>query len=399
MSMPRAVRHINEARALSALLKRGPMSRADLARDLGVTRATASSIVGSLMGSGYVADGPVQDEADRQRRTGRPSTLVSLRPGHAVFLGAGIAVDHVAFAAIDLGASPIFSTSVPFDCAGNDYGAVARFVAETVLDLATAAIGDMRSVQGLGVAVPGPVDFHGNVMRAPLLGWRNVPLMRAVPDHLPGIPVAHLDNDANAFAIADVNRNGRPEKLDAIYLFIEDGVGGCIMHDGAILRGSHGCGGELGHIIVGETGYMPAPTIEGSLESFVARPALLARHGWYGGKAASIPALLEALGNGEPAARRAVDDWAHFLGRGLSTLVSAIDPEIVIIGGEVASVFPFARDVVEGSMRKHLLEDSQSVAIELTPMGVEASAYGVALIQHKQFFALDREVVFGASPT
>lgn len=170
------------------------------------------------------------------------------------------------------------------------------------------------------------------------------------------------------------------------------------MHEGAILRGSHGYGGELGHIIVGEKGFAPDPTIEGSLESFVARPALLARHGWYGGKAASIAALVEALRNGDSAARRAVEDWAHFLGRGLSTLVSAIDPALVIIGGEVASVFPFARDRVEASIRKHLLEENQSVAIELSPMGIEAAAYGVALIQHRLFFAFDKVAVFGASP-
>ena len=66
---------------------------------------------------------------------------------------------------------------------------------------------------------------------------------------------------------------------------------------------------------------------------------------------------------------------------------AAIDQALVIIGGELASVFPFARDVVEGSIRKHLLEENQSVAIELSPMGIEAAAYGVALIQHKQFFA------------
>lgn len=396
MSMPRAVRHLNEARALSALLKRGPMSRADLARDLGVTRATASSIVGSLMESGYVADGPEQGP-ERQRRTGRPSTLVSLRPGHAVFLGAGIAVDHVAFAAIDLNASLIFSSSIPFDCAGSDYGTTAEFVAETILDISTTAIDSLQAIQGLGVAVPGPVDFHGNVMRAPMLGWRNVPLKQAIQAHLPSIPVAHLDNDANAFAIADVNRNGRPEAFDAVYLFIEDGVGGCVMHDGIILRGSHGYGGELGHIIVGEIGFAPDPTIEGSLESFIARPALLARHGWYGGKAASVAALVEALRSEEPAARRAVDDWAHFLGRGVATLVSAMDPALVILGGEVASLFPFARDAVGASLRKHLLEENQSVAIELSPMGIEASAYGVALIQHKQFFALDNAALFGAA--
>lgn len=386
MSMPRAVRHINEARTLSALLKRGPMSRADLARDLGVTRATASNLVASLMASGFVADGPVQG-VDRDRRTGRPSTLLSLRAGHAVFLGAGIAVDHVAFAAIDLSGRLVFSRSIPHDSIGSDYRTTAKFVAGTVLDISTAAIGNSESIQGLGVAVPGPVDFHGNVMRAPMLGWRNVPLMQAIQDHLPDIPVAHLDNDANAFAIADVSRNGRPEHLDAVYLFIEDGVGGCIVHDGTILRGSRGYAGELGHIIVGETGFAPDPAIEGSLESFIARPALLARHGWYGGNAASIVALLEVLENGEPAARSAVNDWAYFLGRGLSTLVSAIDPALVIIGGEVASVFPFVRDVVEASIRKHLLEENRSVAIELSLMGTEASAYGAAVIQHKQFFA------------
>ena len=82
----------------------------------------------------------------------------------------------------------------------------------------------------------------------------------------------------------------------------------------------------------------------------------------------------------------------------MATLVSAIDPALVILGGEVASVFPFARDAVEASLRKHLLEENQGVAIELSPMGIEASAYGVALIQHRQFFALDSEALFGAAP-
>lgn len=397
MSMPRAVRHINEARALSALLKRGPMSRADLARDLSVTRATASSIVGSLIESGHVAE-EAEPEADRQRRTGRPSTFVSLRLTHAIFLGAGIALDRVAFAAIDLGANPVFGTTVPFDCAGSDYRSVATFVAERILDIAASVVGDPRSIQGLNVAVPGPVDFNGTVMRAPLLGWRNVPLKQAIEERLQGLPVVNLDNDANAFAIADMHRNGRAEDLDAVYLFIEDGVGGCIMHDGTILRGDRGYGGELGHMIIGENGFAPNPTIRGSLESFIARPALLARYRFHGGDAETVSALIEALREGETAARLAVKDWALFLGRGLSTLVSALDPATIVIGGEVSSVFPFAREMVVESLHQHMLAASHDVPIELSPMGVEAAAYGAALIQHKQFFAIDSgEILFGSS--
>ncbi len=396
MSMPRAFRHINEARALSALLKRGPMSRADLARDLSVTRATASSIVGSLMESGYLAEEAGSD-TERQRRTGRPSTLVSLRSQHAIFLGVGIALDRIAFAAIDLGANLVFDTTLPFNCAGSDYRAVAAFVARTIRDISASVANDPGSIQGLNVAVPGLADFHGSVMRAPLLGWRNVPLKQAIEDHLQGLSVANLDNDANAFAIADMHRNQRPEDLDAVYLFIEDGVGGCVMHDGAILRGHNGYGGELGHIIVGEIGFAPNPTIRGSLESFIARPALLARHRSYGGDAETISDLVEALRDGDVAARLAVKDWSVFLGRGLSTLVSALDPSMVVIGGEVSSIFPFARDLVVESLRQHLLAESQDVSIELSPMGVEASAYGAALIQHKQYFAIDSDMLFRAS--
>ena len=92
MSMPQAVRHINETRALEALFRGGPMSRAELARRLGLTRSTASSIVADLVGAGLVAE-DTNEPQDRGSRTGRPGQFAP-NTHHAVFIGADIGVGH-----------------------------------------------------------------------------------------------------------------------------------------------------------------------------------------------------------------------------------------------------------------------------------------------------------------
>jgi predicted NBD/HSP70 family sugar kinase len=396
MSMPRTVRHINETRALTALLKRGPMSRADLARDLGITRATASSIVQSLSDTGFIYDDPIKPNACN-RRTGRPSTLVRLRSDHAIFLGASVGVKHVSFATVDMTGEAISSSDIELDVATLELSALSEIIATNVRRLAR-SVQNAAAIQGLSLAVPGPVNRDGVVMRAPLLGWTGVPLKRLVQEALPEIPVTNVDNDANAFAIAEMHREGRQDNLDAVYLFVEDGVGGCVVHRGSILLGHDGFAGELGHIIVGEIGFDPRPTIRGSLESFVARSALLARHRSYGGSGDTLRAFIELLGAGETAARLALDDWAIYLGRGLATLVSVFNPERIILGGAVTAVFPFARQAVERNIRENLLHGAPDAPIERAELGSGAPAYGAALIQHKQFFALDEEILFGVSP-
>lgn len=348
------------------------------------------------MDSGYIEDD--QGHHDRQKRTGRPSTLVSLRPDHAIFLGASIGVEHVVLVAIDMKADSIARRFVEADVSGLEFTELAAVVSEAARSLAS-ELRVPEAIQGLNVAVPGPVNFDGVVLRAPLLGWKDVPLKKYIQERLTEIPIPNLDNDANAFAIADIHLCGREDKLDAVYLFIEEGVGGCVVSDGTILHGHDGIAGELGHIIVGEIGFAPQTRIKGSLESFVGRPALLSRHRSYGGHVDSVRALIERLRMEEVAAKLALNDWAHFLGRGLATLVSVLNPERIILGGEVASVFPFAKEALQESIREHLLEGTRETEIELSPLGIDAPAYGAALIQHRQFFAMDSELLFGVSPT
>lgn len=395
MAMPQAVRHINEARVLEAFHRNGPMSRADLARELAITRSTASRIVASLLASGVLVEETDSGaDQDRPARSGRPSIRLALRHDHATFLGADIAYNRVTVALLDLNGRCQDLAFVERDHAANSPEEVADQVCRAVHKV----FRDPReraSVRGLNVSVPGLVDFDGNVHRAPVLGWNKVPLRQLIQARLPDIAVHSLENDANAFAFADLYMRDTSGLRDAVYLLLVDGVGGCIVSNGQIIRGHNGYAGEIGYIRVGEQGLATPGMIEGSLESFVGREPLLKRYHTFGGDAVTIRQFADRLRAGDPAARRVLHECSIHLGRGLAILTTALNPEKIIFGGELADVLLHSPEVIVEHMAKGLLPNSHHPQIERSVVGVEASAVGVALMLHQEFFSLDSQKLFG----
>lgn len=392
MSMPRVVRHINETRVLATLFQTRSMSRADLARALGLTRSTAGNLVSGLVQGGLVLEEQEQP-VDHGSRTGRPGQHVRLNPGHAVFLGADIGVGRLTVVALDLTAGVVGRASKPFDLGRSD--------PETVLDRLAALIRSVIAelpapeiVQGLGVAVPGLLDHDGNVLRAPILGWGHVPILRILRSKLPKLAAIAAENDANAFAVAELYRAGSSAPADALYMMIDAGVGGGIVSNGKLLRGHDGYAGEIGHIFVGDNGFFELATLPGSLESFIGRQAVVARFRFYGGTGGSLEDLVEALGVGVSSAAMAVADWSHYLGRGIATLTSVLNPGKIVLGGPVAALHQYTQEDVLASVRKHLLPDHPIPEIELSPLGADGPAVGAASMMHQSMLAVDENLVF-----
>lgn len=390
MSMPQAVRHINETRVLGTLFRTGSMSRADLARALSLTRSTAGNLV-----SGLVQDGLVVEEqeqlVDHGSRTGRPGHHVRLNAHHAFFLGADIGIGRLTVVALDLTGSVVGRVSRQFD--------LDRADPETVLDRLAALTRSVvaklpapGAVQGLGVAVPGLLDHAGNVLRAPILGWRNVPMLEILHSKLPRLATIAAENDANAFAVAELYRAGSSAPADALYMVIDAGVGGGVVSNGALLRGEDGYAGEIGHVFVGDNGFFEMATLPGSLESFIGREAVMARFRFYGGTGRSLEDLVEALDS--DAAAMAVADWSYYLGRGIATLTSVLNPGKIVLGGPVAVLHKHAEKAVLASVKKHLLSDHPIPRIELSQLGVDGPAIGAASMMHQSMLALDKNLIF-----
>jgi glucokinase len=224
--------------------------------------------------------------------------------------------------------------------------AVVAGITKVALELRAAA----PSATGIGVGAAGLVDFErGIVLSAPNIAWENVHLRAMLSDRV-DLPVV-VDNDANVAAWGEAIYGAGRGHGDQIMVTVGTGVGGGIIIGGAIYRGAHGLGAELGHIIVNEGGPQCACGNRGCLEAVASGNAI----GRVARERSSEPgarAVIDIAGSPEAITGEIVgraggagDDWAQsiiadvgrWLGVGLASFVNALDPDVIVIAGGAAA--------------------------------------------------------------
>lgn len=396
--MPAAIRKMNESRALACLLSCGPMSRADLARELNLTRSTTSSIAVSLIEAGKLIEVNETVNKTQVRRTGRPGIFLKMNPGHALYLGVDIGARFLRLCAVNFLGKVHGLVERRIDAASHAPEIMVGIIAEMIDDFCD-SLPDVSVVRGLNVSVPGLVDLSGHVLRAPPLGWKSVPLRDLLSTRLNRVRLMKLHNDANAFSIAELARHSDHELNDAVFLLIEDGIGGCVVSDGRIIRGHQGFAGEIGHIPVGEIGFCNVTGLAGAFENFVARGAVLARFRELGGSAESLPDFVACLKQGDTVAQQVIRDWAQYLGRGLAILTALLNPQTIILGGRVSELFYYGRDECIAALQSNTLPGSAIPDVAQAEIGPEGPAVGCALALHKELFTGDGDLAVSLKET
>jgi predicted NBD/HSP70 family sugar kinase len=349
----------SEKAALRALYERGPMSRAELGRVLGLNRSSSGHIIAGLMARGMVAESTPAAVAG----PGRPGILLDLVPEAMRFLGIDLGVEHISVVELDLAGKVCRAESLGFDGASASVGlALAR-----ALQLA----GRPERLAGLGIAVPAQMDKAGRLRRAPFLGWADLDLAelaRQAGDWPETLPI-RAENDANALALGVTW--GRRQAAPGVTLLVnmETGVGGGILIDGRLFRGGGGLAGEIGHLQTGAGG----PTLE-------ARLGLGRLVGAYG---AALPAFLRAVAEREPRAVLIAEDWAQNLAFLLTQTCRVIDADRIVLGGSVAALHPLVAARVEAHRQA-----AQSHAFPLPPIEIAddspfGAAFGAAAMMHQ----------------
>lgn len=254
---------------------------------------------------------------------------------------------------------------------------------------ASASRGDLK---GLGIASPGPVDSAGGIVpEAPqLIGWKDVPLVRIMSERL-GMAV-WLENDANAAALGENRYGAGRGTKNMLYITVSTGVGGGIIIDGNLYRGTRGAAGEMGHVIIDVDGPLCGCGGSGCLESLASGTAI-ARRGRDLAASGDAPALADAVSregrlsteiiaqtanDGDEVSRRLFKDVGMYLGIALAGFVNIFNPEAILIGGGVARsadlFMPEARRVMEERAMRAPLED---VTLGLADLGERAGSLGM----------------------
>jgi predicted NBD/HSP70 family sugar kinase/biotin operon repressor len=341
-----SLRERNRLRVIDALRSRGAISRAEIARQTGLSRSTVSSLVADLQATGMVVERAVEGVAAAGPQGGRPPVLVALDSSAGAVVGLDFGHDSLRVAVADLSYAILAETAVDLEVDTNAHDALdaaARLVSELIVE---AGVG-RGHVLAAGVGLPGPIDrASGLVHSQPILpSWVGLEPARELQDRL-GLPV-HLDNDANVGALGESAFGaGRGTRVMA-YLRLSAGIGAGLVIDGRPFRGARGVAGEIGHVLVDPQGPICRCGNRGCLETFVAGPALcelLRRsHG-----PLTVKDLLRLAKEGDAGCQRVIADAGSVVGRAVADLCNYLNPDLVVVGGDLS----VAGDLVIEPMRE-----------------------------------------------
>ncbi len=381
-------RYVNERGILTLLRVQGALSRAEMARQLGVTPATVTRVVADMIERGLLREVP--PEAVREgREPGRPAVGVALAPEGAYFLGVEIGVGVLRFALLDLAAKvTLASERIISRSTGPD--AIVAMIADALAGLAADPrfAGRIRSV---GVTLPGLVTLDGYVVHLPILGWKELNLQDRLAEVI-ALPVI-IENNAAAAAFGAVYTQPELPSTCTIFLKLGTGLGGAAIINGRLLRGGSGTAGEFGHVRIADAGPRCSCGQVGCLETFVNLAALArAFHGHEEGageEATALPAAVaRAAEAGDAGARIAIDSLAERLGRGIVSLVNIFDPTTIVLGGVMRPVIERMIPVVAGVVAGGIVPGMRMPDIRLSALGLHECAIGAATIAHHRAFDL-----------
>jgi glucokinase len=245
---------------------------------------------------------------------------------------------------------------------------------------------DKNEIQGVGLGVPGPVMEDGSVNKCVNLGWGFINVEKVLSDRLM-LPVK-TGNDANVAALGEMWQGGGRGYRNMIMVTLGTGVGGGVIINGKIVPGSHGAGGEIGHIKMKDNEKETCGCGKcGCLEQYASATGIVRMANNYllkneiatilkNKKELTAKDVFDAAKADDAVALELVEELGRMLGTALANISCVVDPEVIVIGGGVSK----AGQILIDAVRKHYVERTfhacEKTQFALAALGNDAGMYG-----------------------
>lgn len=353
---PRSRKHrasrdtLTEHLLLRLIHRRQPLTRAEISEVTGLPLSTVAFNTNRLLKSGWIyeSDAGISNG-------GRPARHLHVNGEKRYLLGIDIGVTDTALAVADYNAQILFRQQFP------THGEPRSFINKLGTRIRQLIEKEYRGhpFEFLGVSVPALVDSQtGELVRAPNLGWSNVPV-REWFHEATGLPVL-VDNDANAAALAELWRGeiAREGVQNLLYVLVVEGLGTALIVDGKIYRGSRIGTGGFGHMCINPRGPECTCGGRGCLEVYVSNHAITAA---FQGNARTahrqivVSDIINLARRGEKRAQEVLLEAAKNLASALRSLVHGLAPPVVVVGGEFAQAWFLVGSVLTEHLRSNFI--------------------------------------------
>lgn len=389
-----------EAEVIRALRRQGHISRTEISNITGWSKAKASQEIRSMVDKGYLIE-----VGEGVSNGGRKPGLLKINDQLGYVVGIDIGATSLELALADVTGKILQRVSDTADVRTKPDVLLSRCV-ELAMEMTRAQGGSPDQILGIGVGVPGPVDFsHGALVAPPLMpDWENF-LIRDFFKTTFTSAFAVVDNDVNIMALAE-QRAGIGAGVDNfIFVKIGTGIGAGIISNGRIHRGADGCAGDIGHICVDKKGPLCACGNVGCLEAMAAGPAIAVK-ALQASRNGTSPVLSQmrelnggilrpedvnaACREGDQSALDIIRESGQMVGETLASLVNFFNPSHVFIGGGIAN---FGNHLLV-AIRRAVLQRSLPLAtthlsISFSSLGAEAGVIGAVALALDYLFAIE----------
>ncbi|OZF30587.1 ROK family transcriptional regulator [Rhodococcus sp. 14-2483-1-2] len=365
MSMPRLTAPPATAGEIFALVRdRDAETRAELGRITGLSRSAVASRVAALTELGLVIE-----TEDTQSTGGRPPARLSFDIDAGVVLAAAIGRSRSQLGVFTLGGELLASDTVDQEI-GVGPDELMPQITKRLQVLLEDSHRTGHRILGVGLSIPGTADTaRGCSLDSPIMhGWDGVPLAPFFADTT-SAPV-FLDNDANAMVLAE-RRDNRDRFQNALLVKASTGLGAGIVAGGALQRGSLGAAGEFGHTkTAAAAGVACRCGDSGCLEAIAGGWALVRALNEQGREVGHVRGVVDLAVSGDPEARRLIRDSGRHIGETLAGAVNLLNPEVLIIGGDMANAY----DIFVAGLRETVYGNATALATKA--LTIQATTHG-----------------------
>ena len=368
------------------------ISRAEIARRLGLSRSTVTEIVKDLLKTGFVA------EVGRGTSSGgRRPIMLEFQYEARCILGIDIGATHVSVALTDLRGQLLDWKEQSHPVRTDPEGTRALVVKLCDDCLAPWGVGAKRLLS-ISVAVPSPVEpAHPEWLPEVVIpAWEGHSELDRLHQRY-GVPV-YVDNDANLGALAEHWWGAGRSVDDFVFIKLGRGIGAGYILGGEVYRGAGGVAGELGHLPIDPHGKPCVCGLKGCLATFIGSSALKARAGALladhpdsvlAGEELTITAIEKAALAGDALALHVVQEAATHLGIALTGFINLMNPRMVVLGGGLAQVGELLLEPLREQVRRAtLVRSAAAVEIRTSELGPQAVAIGAATLALEAAFAV-----------
>ncbi|MDO9086939.1 MAG: ROK family transcriptional regulator [Anaerolineaceae bacterium] len=380
------LRQINLSAILNHIRVETPVSRVVLAERTGLNKATISNLINELIDKKFVKEIGVKSSG-----LGRPPSQLILNPEAGFILSSEIGADFISVIGTDFSPKILFEVTEKINHNSDASSVINLLISHLKKAQEICSQNTNNNFLGLALGVPGLVDYEtGCLLFAPNLQWKDIPLKKLLESEF-SAPV-FVDNEANLATLGEYYFGNAFNYEDVLFLSVGVGLGGGMLRQGHLLRGVGGMAGEFGHMTADPDGGLCGCGNRGCWETQASQRVLFkyVHEAIINGEdsilresccndlsSLNTDLIVEAAKKNDKVALDALKKVGHHLGIGIASLINALNPGIIVLGGILSSAWEILEPEINHELSTRALYwNRESTKVVLGKNGKQSCVMG-----------------------